>query len=202
MSKDFFQDKSNNYEKDKNRVDNVQNIANLITKEIDFDKSMEIIDFGSGTGLLLEKIAPFVKSITAIDLSPSMNKKLNDKRDLIDCNLEILEIDLAKTKLEKKFDSIISSMTLHHIENIENLFKDFYNILNENGTIALADLDIEDGSFHTEDTGVYHFGFDRDEIVKIAKNVGFKNIKIQDASIAYKPQGGYPIFLLTASKYI
>ena len=200
MSKDFFQHKANNYEEDKNRVDNVKNIADAITNEIAFNKTMEIMDFGSGTGLLLEKISPFVKKITAIDMSPSMNKKLNDKKDLLDCELEILEVDLSKTKLETSYDAIISSMTLHHIENIKNILTDFYNILNENGTIALADLDTEDGSFHTEDTGVHHLGFNRNEIIKLAKEVGFKNLKIQDASVAYKPHGAYPIFLLTGNK--
>jgi cyclopropane fatty-acyl-phospholipid synthase-like methyltransferase len=200
MKKDFFKHKSNDYEKDKNRVNNVQNIANAILNEITFDKSMNIMDFGSGTGLLLEKIAPCVKKITAIDMSSSMNKKLNEKKDILDCELEILEINLTKTKLEYKFDSIISSMTLHHIKDIKELFQIFYNLLNENGTIALADLDIEDGSFHTEDTGVHHFGFDRDEIVKLAQDIGFKNVVIQSASVAYKPHGAYPIFLLTGSK--
>lgn len=200
MSKDFFQHKANNYEEDKNRVDNVKNIADAIINEVNFNKSMEIMDFGSGTGLLLEKIAPYVKKITAIDMSRSMNEKLNDKKNLLSCELEILEVDLSKMKLERNFDSIISSMTLHHIENVKNILTDFYNILNENGTIALADLDIEDGSFHTEDTGVHHFGFDRDELIKLTKNVGFKNVKIQSVSIAHKPYGAYPIFLLTGNK--
>jgi len=200
MNKDFFQHKANNYEKDKNRVDNVSNIANAIIKEIKFNSTMKIMDFGSGTGLLLEKIAPYVKKIIAVDMSTSMNKKLNDKRDLLHCELEILQIDLSKIKLEESFDSIISSMTLHHIKNIKSILTDFYTMLNQNGTIALADLDMEDGSFHTEDTGVYHFGFDRDELIKITKSVGFKNVKIQNASVAHKPHGAYPIFLLTANK--
>ena len=200
MKKDFFQHKADNYEEDNHRVDNVKNIANSILNEINFNKSMEVMDFGSGTGLLLEKIAPFVKKITAIDMSSSMNKKLNDKRDSLPCEVDILEVDLSKVKLEKKFDAIISSMTLHHIENIEDIFTDFYTMLKENGSIALADLDIEKGDFHTEDTGVYHFGFDRDTIVELAKSVGFKNIKIQSTSIAYKPHGAYPIFLLTGMK--
>lgn len=200
MKKDFFQHKADNYEEDNNRVANVQNIANSILAEVDFNQSMEIMDFGSGTGLLLEKIAPFVKKITAIDMSTSMNKKLNDKKHLLACELEILKVDLSKTKLDKKFDLIISSMTLHHIENIKDILTDFYNMLNKNGSIALADLDIENGDFHTEDTGVYHFGFDRDKIVELANNVGFKNIKIQSSSIAYKPHGAYPIFLLTGTK--
>jgi len=200
MQEDFFKHKSNDYEKDNNRVNNVQNIANAILKEISFDKSMTIMDFGSGTGLLLEKIAPFIKKVTAIDMSKSMNNKLNEKKDLLDCELEILEVDLTKTNINKKFDSIISSMTLHHIKDVEKLFKIFYDLLNDNGTIALADLDIEDGSFHTEDTGVHHFGFNRDEICNIAKKVGFKNVKIKSASVASKPHGDYPIFLLTAMK--
>ena len=200
MQKDFFQYKADYYEEDNNRVDNVKNIANSILTEINFSPSMEIMDFGSGTGLLLEKIAPFVKRITAIDMSPSMNKKLNDKKSLLPCELDIVEVDLSKTKLDKKFDLIMSSMTLHHIENIKDIFTDFYTMLNKNGSIALADLDTENGTFHTEDTGVYHFGFDRDEIVQLAKNVGFKNIKIQSASTAHKPHGAYPIFLLTGTK--
>ena len=200
MNKDFFQHKANSYESDKNRVDNVSNIANAIIKEIGLDKRMQVMDFGSGTGLLLEKIAPYVKKIVAVDMSASMNKKLNDKRDLLACELEILEIDLSKTTLDKKFDSIISSMTLHHVKDIRSILTDFYNMLDHNGTIALADLDTEDGSFHTEDTGVYHLGFNRDVLIKTAKDVGFKNVKIQNASIAHKPQGAYPIFLLTANK--
>ncbi len=200
MKKDFFQEKAESYEEDKNRVSNVQNIADSILSEIEFNSSMEIMDFGSGTGLLLEKIAPFVKKITAIDMSTSMTKKLHAKRDLLPCELEILEVDLSKTKLDQTFDAIISSMTLHHIEDIKELLHDFYKMLKSGGSIALADLDTEKGDFHTEDTGIYHFGFERDYLVELAKSVGFKNVKIQSASIAYKPHGAYPIFLLTGTK--
>jgi len=200
MKKDFFAQKANSYEDDKNRVSNVQNIANTIKKELSFNKSMDIMDFGSGTGLLLEKIAPFVNKITAIDMSKSMNKKLNEKKDILDCELEILEIDLSTNRLNQKFDCIISSMTLHHIKDIKSLLKDFYTYLNTNASIAIADLDIEDGSFHIEDTGVFHFGFNREELENLVKEIGFKNVKIQDASIAYKPYGEYPVFLLTACK--
>jgi len=200
MPKDFFQHKADHYEKDTKRVDNVKNIAHAILDTIDFNNSMEIMDFGSGTGLLLEKFSPFVQKITAIDMSPSMNKKLHDKRHEIPCELEILEVDLSKKKLDTTYDAIISSMTLHHIEDIEKLLRDFYHMLAKNGHIALADLDTEDGTFHSEDTGVYHFGFNRETLVKLAKKVGFKHVHITSASTAYKPQGAYPIFLLTGSK--
>jgi len=200
MSKDFFQHKANDYEQNTKRVQNVRNIADKTTQEVNFDKSMNIIDFGSGTGLLLEQIAPLVNKITAIDMSASMNKKLLEKKESLACELEVLQIDLSKTKLEKKYDRIISSMTLHHIKDIKELFTDFYNTLNDNGAIALSDLDAEDGTFHKEDTGVHHFGFNRNEILNIAKEVGFKNLKVQDASIVEKPYGKYPVFILTGHK--
>ena len=200
MSQDFFKDKAGKYEQDAKRVNNVKNIADTITREIEFDKSMSIMDFGSGTGLLLEQIAPFVKQITAVDMSTAMNKKLQSKQESLPCELEIIETDLTKRKLERKFDSIISSMTMHHVEDIKSMLDDFYAMLEPGGTIAIADLDTEDGSFHTEDTGVYHLGFDRDYILNLTKGAGFKDVKIQDASVAQKPYGNYPIFLLTGKK--
>jgi cyclopropane fatty-acyl-phospholipid synthase-like methyltransferase len=200
MKNDYFEHKADSYELDKDRVANVDNIANAVLNNVRFDKNMRIMDFGSGTGLLLEKVAPFVKKITAVDISKSMNKQLNDKRKYLSCELEILEMDLSKTKLDKKYDGIISSMTMHHINDIQTMFNDFYTMLNDNGVIAIADLEIEDGSFHTEDTGVFHFGFDRETFLNTANEAGFRNVKIISASIVRKPQGKYPVFLLTGYK--
>ncbi len=200
MTKDYFQQKASNYEQDEKRVNNVENIANSMLESLTFHKSMQIMDFGSGTGLLLEKIAPYVGKITAVDISDSMNKELDAKRNRLGCTLEILEMDLSKTKLDKKFDGIISSMTMHHVEDIQAMLSKFNEMLNENGILAIADLDLEDGSFHTEDTGVFHFGFDRKNFLISATEAGFKNLKITSASIACKPHGEYPIFLLTGNK--
>ena len=198
--KDYFAHKAKEYEGESRRVNNVENIANGVLEKIGFDKSMHIMDFGSGTGLLTSHIAPYVSKITCIDMSSSMNEVLRAKQDSYPCELEILELDLSTDTLDTQFDSIISSMTLHHLSDTEALFAKFYDMLKSGGTIALADLDTEDGSFHTEDTGVFHFGFDRDEIVQIAEEAGFTNLNIESISTASKPHGDYPIFLLTGVK--
>ena len=200
MSNDYFEQKADSYDKDTNRVNNVDNIANSVLSNIKLNKSMHIMDFGSGTGLLLERVAPFVKKITAVDVSESMTKQLDDKRKHLECEVEIIQMDLTKTKLDMKFDGIISSMTMHHIKDILAMFNDFYAMLNDNGVIAISDLDTEDGSFHTEDTGVFHFGFDRTTFSNIAITAGFKNVKITSASIVEKPHGKYSVFLLTGNK--
>jgi cyclopropane fatty-acyl-phospholipid synthase-like methyltransferase len=177
--KDYFAEKAKDYDKEKARTENVSNIANLILKEVSYHQDMHILDFGSGTGLLLSKIAPYVGKITAVDISKAMNETLESKRDSIDCELEILEIDLAAKRLNRKFDGIISSMTMHHVKDIAKMFEKFYGLLEEKGSIALSDLDTEDGTFHKDDTGVFHFGFDREEFLIMAKKAGFRNLKTQ-----------------------
>lgn len=198
MSTDYFAHKASSYDQNRSRVDNVENIANSILKSIRFDRSMHIMDFGSGTGLLLEKVAPYVGKITALDVSNSMNMQLREKRNKLGCEIEILEIDLEKSEIDHRFDGIISSMTMHHIEDVEPMFRKFYSMLKDDGFIAISDLDLEDGSFHTEDTGVFHFGFDRGEFAKLAAKAGFQAIQLSSASVVHKPQGDFPVFLLTA----
>lgn len=202
MDNDYFEHKADSYDQVKDRVTNVENIANSILNNVKLDETMEIMDFGSGTGLLLERIASFVEKITAIDISKSMNKQLNRKREDLECELEILEMDLSKSKLDRKFDGIISSMTMHHVDDISAMFDKFYSMLNDGGVIAIADLDIEDGAFHTEDTGVFHFGFDRKNISNSAMESGFRDVKVISASVMQKPHGNYPVFLLTGNKRI
>lgn len=200
MSKDFFSQKADSYDQNDDRVANVDNIANSILNKITCDKTMQIMDFGSGTGLLLERIAPYVKKIVAVDISKSMIQQLSEKRTRLDCELEIVEMDLSKSVLEQKFDGIISSMTMHHVENVQSMFEKFYSMLDVGGFIAIADLETEDGSFHTEDTGVFHLGFDKNAISTMAATAGFKKVTISSASTIHKPNGTFPVFLLTSVK--
>jgi cyclopropane fatty-acyl-phospholipid synthase-like methyltransferase len=198
VNKDFFEHKASSYELNKSRVDNVDNIANSILTNVEFQKSMHLMDFGSGTGLLLERVAPLVGKITAVDISGSMNRQLEGKRSRLSCELEIVELDLEKSNIDRTFDGIISSMTMHHIRDIDAMFAKFYKMLNLDAFIAISDLDLEDGSFHTEDTGVFHFGFDRDVIARVAKRAGFNNIEVTTASVVHKPHGDFSVFLLKA----
>lgn len=145
--KDYFEHKAQRYEDEVKRVDNVQNIADAILGRIAYTKTMELMDFGSGTGLLTSKVAPFVKKITAVDMSKAMNEVLSAKRESYPCELDIIELDLSQNEIDRKFDGIVSSMTIHHVEDILALFKKFHAMLHDGGTIALADLDKEMAHF-------------------------------------------------------
>jgi cyclopropane fatty-acyl-phospholipid synthase-like methyltransferase len=197
---DHFEHKSKSWDMSSMRVKNAKGIAELIVKNIKLNKAMKLMDFGAGTGLLSYFIAPFVSKITAVDNSPSMLLEFKNKCNEFVCETEVIEKDLSKDTLDEKFDGIISSMTIHHLEDIVALFKKFYNMLNDGGFIAIADLDTEDGSFHSDGTGVFHHGFDREVLEAIAEEAGFKEIHFELASTINKPHATFTVFLMTAVK--
>jgi cyclopropane fatty-acyl-phospholipid synthase-like methyltransferase len=200
MNRDFFETKAETYDADAHRVANVENIANAVIQGVRLDQDMHLMDFGSGTGLLLERIAPYVRKITAVDISQSMIDQLDQKRAHLRCEVDILNVNLVVSDIIETFDGIISSMTMHHVEDIEAMFRKFYSLLKNGGVLAISDLDKEDGSFHTDDSGAYHFGFEREVMIQAAKQAGFREIAVVDASVVHKPHGQYPLFLLTAKK--
>jgi cyclopropane fatty-acyl-phospholipid synthase-like methyltransferase len=197
---DHFAGRAADWDKVAMRVENVENIARAMRRQIRFADGMHLMDFGSGTGLLLERIAPLVGRITAVDTSQAMNEQLAEKRGRLPCELDIVQEDLLTLDLGPSFDGIISSMTLHHVEDIDRLFRVFFDCLKPGGFIALADLDSEDGQFHPDATGVFHHGFDRHELREVAQHAGFDRIEIQTASVIHKPEVDYPVFLLTACR--
>ena len=197
---DHFKHKSKSWDMSSMRVKNAKSIADLIVKNIDFRDTMDIMDLGAGTGLLSYFVAPHVAKIIAVDNSPSMLEEFKSKASEFDSETEVIEADISEEELNRSFDGIISSMTIHHVEETKALFSKLYNMLNENGFIAIADLDSEDGSFHSDNTGVHHHGFERNELEKLAREVGFKNIKFDLASTIDKPHCTFTVFLMTAVK--
>ena len=197
---DHFKNKSKSWDMSSMRVQNAKSIADLIVKNINFRPEMEVMDLGAGTGLLSYFIAPYVAKIIAVDNSPSMLEEFKNKASEFDSETEILAADISKDDLGRTFDGIISSMTIHHVEDTKALFSKLYGMLNDNGFIALADLDTEDGSFHSDNAGVFHYGFNRKLLENIAKEVGFKEITFDLASTINKPQATFTVFLMTAVK--
>lgn len=198
MARDHFEHKAERYDGAARRVRVVEDVADAIRARIELKSEMALADFGAGTGLLLERIAPHVRSIAAIDVSPSMIAQLEAKLDRIVCEVEVLLTDLTKDRPSRCFDGIISSMTLHHIEDLPGIFLTLRTMIGPGGFLALADLDTEDGSFHDEDTGVHHHGFQRGALAAIAAKSGFTDVALDDAGVIAKQGREYPVFLLTA----
>jgi cyclopropane fatty-acyl-phospholipid synthase-like methyltransferase len=200
MAIDYFAHKSKSWDMNSKRVKNAKSIAEVILQKVTLNPTMKLMDFGAGTGLLSYFIAPYVDTIVAVDNSPSMLEKFREKSSEFACQTEVIECDLTQEQISIEFDGIISSMTIHHIKDIKALFEKLYRMLNWGGFIAIADLDLEDGTFHSDNRGVFHFGFDRQFLEQVAKDVGFKEISFELASTIKKPHQEFDLFLMCATK--
>ena len=196
---DYFADKAQDWDKDTTKRSTPLSIAEAIKKNFDLNKDMSIMDFGVGTGLLGFLIAKDVKKVFGVDMSPSMLKKLREK-NTPELSIEAIEQDIVKEPLNDIFDGIISSMTLHHVEDLEAFFQSIYKNLHKDGFIAIADLEKEDGSFHSDNTGVYHFGFLKEELCEIVNKCGFKDVTFENIATINKPQRDFGVFLLSAKR--
>lgn len=200
MSTDRFAHKAATYDDNAGRVDNVAQIAAAIRASVDLRADHHIVDFGSGTGLLLERLADLVGAITAVDVSASMTEQLRAKLDRLPCPVHIEQVDLTTTTIGGAFDGIVSSMTMHHISDTAALLERFHSMIPDGGFIALADLESEDGSFHREDTGVHHHGFRLGQLDAEAEAAGFSDVRSETVTVMERDGKQFPVFLLTARR--
>jgi cyclopropane fatty-acyl-phospholipid synthase-like methyltransferase len=186
------------------RVKLADDVAAAIIRQAPLNAGMEVLDFGCGTGLLTLRLAPRVRSITGVDSSRGMLDVLVAKvmkQNL--SNVRTLRLDLDRgDALPGVYDLIVSSMTLHHIEKTDALLGRFYEALSPSGRLCLADLDLDEGQFHSDNQGVFHFGFDRAALRQACADAGFASIQDTTAAEVVKPGPDgklrrFSIFLIT-----
>jgi len=197
---DLFQEKAQDWDVN-DRVKNISmGIGAAILNNVDLNESMQVMDFGAGTGLVTAQVASKVGKVTAVDVSKAMLEKLAAKNELKG-KVEIVCQNIIEKPIETKFDLIVSAMAMHHVEDTDKMIERFAEHLKPGARLALADLDKEDGSFHPEDVeGVYHSGFDRQAFMEKLEAHGFKDIRFVTAHTVSKEEKNYPIFLALASK--
>ena len=174
--------------------------SSAILENIELNDQMQVMDFGAGTGLITSHILPKVKNIVAVDVSKAMLEALAAKEDFHG-KVEAVCQDITEQPLNRKFDLIMSAMAMHHVKDTNLLIQRFAEHLEEGAKVAIADLDAEDGTFHPADVeGVFHDGFERDNLKNLLKKNGFEHIQFVTAHTVNKEGKNYPVFLVTAVK--
>jgi len=162
-----------------------------------------ILDIGAGTGLLsffiLEKIPN--ANLTLIDISEKM---IEVAKSRLKDNPSVTYIidDYTKYQFDKKYEIVVSSLSIHHLTDIEKkeLYARIYSILNQDGVFINADqvfgstpfieaLYKRDWKLKIENSGLskdeIHSAYERTELDKMAtlgdqlnwlKDIGFLDV--------------------------
>ncbi len=178
------------------RVKNAKAFAKKLKSLIDLE-GKSVIDYGAGTGLVTFFINDEAKEVLALDNSKGMLKELDKKIESLGVeNVKVALHDMHEDEMPKEFDLFISAMTMHHIKSVELFIKKAKSSLRKGGYVAISDLITEDGSFHSRgNDGVYHFGFDLEELKREFKKQGLKVI-FSDIIEVIKKEREYEVFLI------
>ena len=124
-------------------IPNLDQLYTIITDLADSNiPTPKILDLGAGTGLLTENL--FKKysrgSFTLIDISEEMldiaKKRFKDYH-----NFKYILGDYLKTDFEESFDIVVSSLSIHHLDDNDKriIYSKVYELLNVKGIFLNAD---------------------------------------------------------------
>lgn len=205
-----FDLKAAEWDENPRRTALAESVAKAVIETARPSASMRAMEFGCGTGLLTLALAPHLGRLTAIDTSAEMLGVLQKKIETLGIRtVETRCADLLQTSNADlgvdEIDFICSSMTLHHIADTQALLNRLAGLLRKGGTVAIADLDLEDGFFHDDETEEVHPGFERSRLQAMLEKAGFGPVSFRTACEVSKTNRAgetktYPIFLATAVK--
>ena len=144
MRQNIYDDKKFSDEYDKMRNENSGINANDVIEIPIFRRMLPdltdkfILDLGCGYG---ENDVYFIehgaKYVMGTDISEHMISIANNnyKKDAIDYKVLAME-DISK--IDKKFDVVVSSLAFHYIKDYDKLILDIYNLLNDNGYLIFS----------------------------------------------------------------
>ena len=199
-------ERAKDWDSDPDKVERARIVADAIRRAIPLSNNIKALEYGCGTGLLSFALQSNLGQITLADTSQGMLDVLSEKIANAEVtNMHPVRLDLETDVIpEERFDIIYSLMTMHHIHDVRIVLNKFHDLLLSRGYLLVADLDPEDGSFHTDGTIDVHKGFDRLELQKTVEDIGFGNVMVSTVYEIQKKIGNeekrFPIFLMTAQK--
>jgi ubiquinone/menaquinone biosynthesis C-methylase UbiE len=202
-----FNERAKDWDSDPKKVERARVVAEAIRSALPLSTDMTALEYGCGTGLLSFALQSDLGQITLADTSQGMLDVLGEKIAAAGLtNMQPVKLDLATDTLpSRKYNLTYSLMVLHHLHDIKDMLGKFHALLEPGGYLLVADLDKEDGTFHTDGTTDVHLGFERGELQSMVEAAGFGNVRFSTAYVIRKKVGEsqkeFPVFLMVARKY-
>jgi predicted TPR repeat methyltransferase len=200
VSTNSFDDRAATWDDDPAKVERAQEVARVLRATVPLDRSMRMLEYGAGTGLVTHALRDSVGPVTMADTSAGMRKVMDDKiaaGAITDAT--VWDVDLATEPVpdhDESFDLVVTVLTLHHIPTLEPVLAGFADLLADGGHLGIVDLEEEDGSFHADGFDGHH-GFNRVALAASLADAGFSDVEFRPCHEIVRDGHVYPLFLAT-----
>ncbi|WP_291440190.1 class I SAM-dependent methyltransferase [Desulfovibrio sp.] len=142
-----------------------------------------VLDLGSGTGLIVNKLYPHVKKIIAVEPFCQFTQYITKS-----ANIDVVNCDAASFLSDDKFDIILLFAVMHYVDETEAIaiYKKYINYLSKNGKIIIKnqfgvhdDVTINGFSEELQENYFAQYRFINKE-VKLLQEAGFSNVDVVD----------------------
>lgn len=160
-----FDREAHDWDANPRRVLIAQAVASAILKCIHFTGHERVLDYGCGTGLVSLALAKSVGTMLAVDSSEGMLAQFRRKLDTAKVhNVRMLCADLEQDfRIADRFDLIICTQTLSHIQNEKRVLRHLAGLLAPGGALVISEM---------ESSGSPGGGFSRHELAGSLSGIG------------------------------
>lgn len=142
------------------------------------DDTSVIADLGCGTGQLAEALAPYVRTVIAVDRSRAMLRAAGQRLgahpnvELRQGELDALPIDDATV------DAVTLSLVLHHQADPPTVLAEVARVVRPGGRLLVIDMVAHDRREYQQEMGHVWLGFERTQLVGWMDDAGFEGVRV------------------------
>jgi ArsR family transcriptional regulator len=152
----------------------------------------DVLDAGTGTGRLLELLAPHIARGTGIDISPEMLAIARDRlagAGMAHCQVrlgDVYRLPFRDGDLQAGFDAVLFYQVLHYLDDPQAALREAIRVMKPGGFLSIADFAPHSLEFLRNDHAHRRLGFSSREVQSWFKSAGLKPV----AERALTPRSG------------
>lgn len=158
------------------RMELVNAIVKKVRPLLQDHQTKNVLDYGSGSGLVSLELADLVNSVLLVDTSEQALQEAADKiasRGISNCT--VLRSDFTQAFPDLKADVVLLSLVLLHIPNTQDILQKLFHVLPDGGQLIIVDFDKNERVSHPK----IHNGFVHDELKHLLTDVGFTTLSME-----------------------
>jgi ubiquinone/menaquinone biosynthesis C-methylase UbiE/DNA-binding transcriptional ArsR family regulator len=150
----------------------------------------QLLDAGTGTGRMLELLAPHAKRAVGVDVSPDMLAIARDtlmRNNLGHCQVRLADTYRLPFDNDNRFDVVVFHQVLHYLDDPAAAVLEGARVLGPGGRLLIADFAPHDLEFLREDFAHRRLGFSDKEVQGWFHAAGLKLVAGEEIAPHAKP---------------